>query len=174
MPDPLHPALVHLPLGLALVMPLVAAGVALAVARRWCPPRAWIAVVALQALLVAGGVAALVTGERDGERVERIAGEAPVETHEERAEAFLVSAVVALATAAAALVAPRFAGGLMGFSLTFMLVAAVQGVRAGKAGGELVYRHGAARAFSAGAEGAPPPAEDPGRGRERRGRDRER
>jgi uncharacterized membrane protein len=68
--DPLHPALVHVPLGLALIVPLVAAGLALAI---------------------------------------------------------------------------RKAGSL---------VAAALGLWTGKAGGELVYRHGAARAYS-GSSGSP-------------------
>lgn len=166
MPDPLHPALVHLPLGLALVMPLLAAGVALAISRRWVPLRTWIVVVALQAVLVAGGAAAMLTGERDGDRVEKIVGEAPVEAHEERAEYFVWMSGGVLAFAAAALVVPpRFAGPLTGYSLGLMVVVAVLAVRVGKAGGELVYRHGAARAFAPGAAGggAAPKADDRGR-----------
>ncbi len=51
MPDPLHPAIVHLPLGLAFLAPLLFLAVAVAVAREWIPKRAWLAVVVLQALL---------------------------------------------------------------------------------------------------------------------------
>jgi hypothetical protein len=83
MTVPLHSALVHVPLGLAVVLPLLSAGVALAVRRRGIPRSAWAVVVALQAALVIGGAAALWTGERDEDRVERFTGEAPLERHEE-------------------------------------------------------------------------------------------
>ncbi len=159
MPDPLHPALVHLPLGLALATPLLAAGVALAAWRGWLSRRAWVAAVALQALLVAGGAAAMFAGERDADRVEKVVGEAPVDAHQERAEAFVWTAGAVLAAAAAALVVPaRFAGPLSALSLAGMVAVAVLAYRTGKAGGDLVYRYGAARAFGApsGAAGPPP------------------
>ena len=167
MPDPLHPALVHLPLGLALATPLLAAGLALAVRRGWLPRRAWAAAVALQALLVAGGAAAMITGERDGDRVEKVVGEAPVERHEERAEAFVWTAGAVLVVAAAALLVPaRAAGPVAALSLAGMVAVAGLAIRAGQAGGELVYRHGAARAFGAGGgAGAPPAAAEPDRHR---------
>ena len=169
MPDPLHPALVHLPLGLALATPLLAAGIALAAWRGLLPRRAWIAVVALQALLVAGGVAALVTGEEDGERVEKLVGEDPVEAHEERAEAFVWAAGAVLAAAAAALVVPaRAAGALAALSLAGMVAVAGLAIRTGQAGGELVYRHGAARAFAPGVAGGGPAPKADDRGRDGR------
>ena len=159
MPDPLHPALVHLPLGLALATPLLAAGLALAVWRGWLPRRGWVAAVALQALLVAGGVSAMRSGERDAHRVEKLLGVAPVDAHEERAEAFVWTAGAVLAVAAAAVfVPPRLAGPLLGLSWAGMVVVAILAVRAGKAGGELVYRYGAARAHGAAGPGAPPAA----------------
>lgn len=163
MPDPLHPALVHLPLGLALATPILAAGIALAAWRGLLPRRAWVAAVALQALLVAGGVAALVTGEREGERVEKVVGEEPVEAHEERAEAFLWTAGAVLAAAAAALVVPaRAAAPLAALSLAGMVAVAALAIRTGKAGGDLVYRHGAARAYAPGEAGAAPEADHRG------------
>jgi len=48
---PLHPLIVHLPLALALLVPLLAAGTLLAWWRGWLPGRrSWAVVVALQAL----------------------------------------------------------------------------------------------------------------------------
>lgn len=88
METPLHPALVHLPLGLAAVLPIAALGLALALWRGWLPARAWVGLVVLQAMLVAGGVVALRTGEADEERVERTVGEASIEAHEHAAQRF--------------------------------------------------------------------------------------
>ncbi len=154
MPHPLHPALVHLPLGLALATPLLAIGIALAAWRGVLPRRAWVAAVALQALLVAGGVAALLAGQNESGRVEKVVGEDRVDAHEERAEAFLWAAGAVLAVAAAALVVPARAGGpLVALSLAGMIAVAVLAIRTGSAGGDLVYRYGAARAWGAGAPG---------------------
>ena len=51
-----------MPLGLSLVVPLLGAGIWWASRRGWLPVRAWLLVVALQAVIVAGGYAALETG----------------------------------------------------------------------------------------------------------------
>jgi hypothetical protein len=155
---PLHSALVHVPLGLAAVLPLVAAGLALALWRGVLARRTWLVLVALQALLVAGGVAALATGDRDEDRVERVVGEAAVHRHEEAAEAFLWSAAVVLAAAIAVLVLPArasAAGTVVVVAGTLVVTALA--LRAGEAGGELVYRYGAATAYGA-APPAPPAA----------------
>lgn len=151
---PLHPALVHVPLGLAFVLPVVAAGLALALWRGYLPRRSWIVVIVLQALLVAGGAAALRTGEQEEDRVERVVGEAVLHDHEEAAEAFLWGAAVVLAGAAAVLVLPASAApaGAMAV-LAGTLVVTALAVRTGKAGGELVYRHGAASAYGAATAG---------------------
>jgi uncharacterized membrane protein len=87
---PLHPAIVHLPLGLAFVMPALAAGFAWALWTRRVRSRgAWVAVVALQAVLLGGGLVAMNTGEREEERVERIVPDAAIERHEADAEQFV-------------------------------------------------------------------------------------
>jgi hypothetical protein len=158
---PLHPALVHVPLGLAAVLPLVAAGLAVALWRGLLARRAWIVLVALQALLVAGGAMALASGDREEDRVERVVGKAAVHRHEEAAEAFLWTAAAVLAAAAAVLVLPARAASAGAFAVVAgtLLVGALA-LRAGKAGGELVYLHGAAAAYGA----APGPAPVAGAG----------
>jgi uncharacterized membrane protein len=50
LPEPLHPALVHLPVALALIAPLVALGVRLAIRFAKLPAHAWLGVALLQAL----------------------------------------------------------------------------------------------------------------------------
>ena len=69
---PLHPALVHVPLGLAFVIPLVALALTVLVWRGVVSKKAWAMMVALQAVLVAGGVVAIKTGGAEEERVEDI------------------------------------------------------------------------------------------------------
>ena len=101
---PLHPSLVHLPLGLAVLMPFLAAGFGWAVWTGRVRLRAWAAVVALQAALVVGGLVALQSGKAEEERVESVVTDAAIETHEEAAELFLWAAGLTLVVAAGAFV----------------------------------------------------------------------
>ncbi|HEY7725773.1 MAG TPA: DUF2231 domain-containing protein [Anaeromyxobacteraceae bacterium] len=155
MQGPIHPWLVHLPLGLSLAVPLVAAGIALAVRRDLLPRRAWLVVAALQALVLAGSGAAFVSGERDTLRAERVISRRLVREHQKRAEAFLWATAAVLAASAATLfVQGRHLPALAGAAVVGSIAVAVLGIWAGMAGGELVYRHGAAEAFGARARSA--------------------
>ena len=88
-PLPLHPAIVHLPLGLAVVMPLLATGFAWALWTGRVRPRAWLAVVALQALLVGSGLFAIKTGGAEEDRAEAVVQKGAIHQHEEYAEQFV-------------------------------------------------------------------------------------
>ncbi len=139
---PLHPALVHIPLGIAVVLPLVALAVTVALWRGWIGPRAFALVVLLQAVVVGAGVVALQTGERDEERV---ANEAAVEAHEEAAQRFMVGAGFALALGVGGLLLLKRQPALrwMAAGLTAAtLVEAGLAVATGQRGGELVYGAG--------------------------------
>jgi uncharacterized membrane protein len=138
---PLHPAIVHLPLGLAIALPLLAAAVALGALRGWWSPRAWWLVVGLQGLLLAGTGAAWLTGEADEDRVEETRGEALVEAHEEAAGRFLGVAGVAgvLALAGALLPAGRGRAAALVAAHVALLAAGGQALVTGHAGGELVH-----------------------------------
>jgi hypothetical protein len=159
---PLHPALVHVPLGLAFVLPLVAAGLAVALWRGVLPRRSWLVFVLLQALLVGGAGAALWSGEAEEDRVERVVGDAALHRHEEAAESFLWGAALVLGAGAAVLVGPaRAAAAFAVVAFAGTLAVTALAIRTGKAGGDLVYVHGAAGAYARGA--AAPAAAAPGR-----------
>jgi DNA polymerase-3 subunit gamma/tau len=99
---PLHPALVHLPLGLSMGVPLLI--VALLLGRRWLSPAMVGLVAGLQALLFVGALVAQQAGQADEERVEGAGvSEIALEAHEEAAEAFIVLAGVTLLALAGAL-----------------------------------------------------------------------
>jgi hypothetical protein len=152
---PLHPALVHVPLGLAFVVPLVALALAAACWRGRATGRSFAVLVLLQALLVGSGVAAMQSGERDEDRVERIVPGPVVDTHEDRAELFVWGAAVVLAVAAAALVVPAATlAPTAALAAAGTLAVAFLAYRTGQAGGEIVYTHGGAMAY----RGAPPAA----------------
>jgi hypothetical protein len=151
---PLHPALVHVPLGLAFVLPIVAAGLAFALWRGVVPRRVWLVAVALQALLLAGGAAALRTGEGDEKRVAAVVGKSLVEAHEHGAELFVLAAAVVLGLTLAVLAVPRrAAAGFAAIATAGTLVVVGLAYRTGKAGGELVYVRGAAKAYAPAAPG---------------------
>jgi len=152
---PLHPKLVHLPIALAVLMPLISVALLAAWRGQWLPRRAWIVAVALQAILVISGVVAIRTGGTEEERVEKVVAESAIEAHEEAAEAFVWGAAVllVLALGAAALPDERTARMLATAATAGTLVVLFLGYRTGEAGGRLVYQHGAASVYATGTAG---------------------
>jgi uncharacterized membrane protein len=155
---PLHPALVHLPLGLAFVMPILAMGFAWALWKERVRPRAWMAIVALQAVLLAAGLVAMNTGEREEDRVERIVPEPALEQHELYAEQFVWATGATLVLAGLVFASRKR---LLTQSLTLATVAgtvivAAAAVRVGHAGGRLVYVHNAGAAYVSGDQNGSP------------------
>jgi len=142
---------VHLPMALAILMPLITGGALFAWWRGWFDRRTWAAVVLLQAVLVGSGVAATKTGEQEEDRVEQVVAEQHIETHEEAAEAFVWASAAVLLLMALPLALPdgrgrqaASLGALLGTLIVFGL-----GYRVGETGGKLVYQHGAAQAYPA-------------------------
>ena len=155
LPNPVHPAVVHFPLVLMILLP-IAAGVALAAIRRGARLRmAWAVPVAFSAALAASAWLALETGEDQEEKVEQIVPRTALEAHADAAEAFLIASGVLFLVTAAGL-----AGGPVGRAARWTstlgaLVVVAMGVRVGDAGGKLVYQHGAAMAYTSGSGAHP-------------------
>lgn len=147
LPSPLHPALVHFPIALMVLLPMVALAGLVAIHRGFPARRSWAVVVAFQGLLVLSALVALKTGEQEEERVEKVVAESLIGEHEEAAEAFLWAAALVLAVAAAGLLGGTAGslGWLVGGAGTLVVLAL--GVQLGSTGGDLVYRHGAALAY---------------------------
>ena len=163
--DPLlfHPKIVHLPMALAVLMPVITGGILFAVWRGWLERRVWVGAVLLQALLVGSGALAMKTGEREEDRVEEVVPEAAIDAHEEAAEAFVwaSAAVLLLMALPIALPGERIRNlGALG-ALVGTVVVLGFGYEAGEAGGRLVYELGAAQAY-VGSAGAPIEAEASG------------
>lgn len=159
-PDPLHPALVHLPLGLAIVLPLLALAVAVAIRRDALPVRSWALVLGMHVLLVGGAYVALETGKEQEERVEDVVPKEAIHEHEERAELFLGVSAAALLVTGAGLLASGAGAAARGAAVLVSLVLLGLAVRTGESGGHLVYEHGAAKAYT---DKAAPHAHDEGR-----------
>jgi uncharacterized membrane protein len=158
-----HPKLVHVPMALGVLMPLVAGGVLLAWWRNWLPRRGWWLAVALQAILLGSGVAALQSGEADESRVERVVAERFIEEHERAAELFVwASGGVLAVMLAAALASRRSAVPTAALATLGTFLVLGLGYRTGQAGGNLVYQHGAAQVYagSAAADARTAPLEE--------------
>jgi len=145
-----HPKMVHLPMALAVVVPLVAIVVLAAWSRGAFPKSTFAIVVLLQALLVVGAISSMRSGEAEEERVEDIVGESLIEAHEDAAKAFTGASVAVFLVMAAALLlkSERLSKGLAVLSCIGTLAVLGLGIRAGQRGGELVYKHGAASAYT--------------------------
>jgi uncharacterized membrane protein len=166
LPDPLHPAIVHFPVVLAVFAPLLAALALWAIQTGRTSRWTWIGIVVLQILVVGSGWIAMETGENEEDRVERVVAERHIEEHEEAAERFLTLAALALPLAAAGLLAGRLGTINRGLTLALTLAALAAAADTGHKGGELVYRHGAASAYTTtgpSPTGSTVPAPDRGR-----------
>jgi len=165
LPDPLHPAIVHFPVVLAMLAPLVAVASLWAIRRGMAPARAWGATSGMLAALALSAWVATATGEREEERVERVVGESALHGHEEGAEVFLYVAAGVLVLGLVGLARGRVgtAGRALATLGTVGLVGI--GVNVGHSGGQLVYRHGAAAAYVTPAGGSPSrqPSEERGK-----------
>lgn len=147
---PLHPAIVHLPLGLAFIMPALAIGFGWALWTGRVRPRAWMALVALQTILFGAGLAAMKSGEQEEERVEAVVPHAALEQHEEYAEQFVWATGLTLGLTAlvVAFGRARAMRALSAAAIAGTLVVAGLAVRVGHAGGQLVYVHNAGSAYA--------------------------
>lgn len=141
---PLHPALVHIPVGLSLAMPFLAIALAVAIWRGMLPRRALAVVVGLQLLLASTAFAAMRAGHADEQRAERVAPREAIHEHEEAGERVVWSSIAVLAlSAAAAFVPTRRVGLLAALTAAGTVVVAALAVDAGRKGGALVFRYGA-------------------------------
>ncbi len=159
IPDPLHPAVVHLPLALGALVPLAAVVALWAIHRGGRVLHVWAVPLALAALMTGGAWLALETGEEEEERVEDVVAESAIHEHEEAAERFLLFSGILTVLAGVGL-----AGGTLGSAARLLATVGTVGVLAagvqvGGLGGELVYEHGAASAYVDGADRALPPGE---------------
>jgi uncharacterized membrane protein len=151
VPNPLHPAVVHLPIALTLLVPAFAAVALVAIQRGARPLRAWGVTTALLALLSLSAWVSLETGEGQEERVEQVVPERAIDAHAAAAESFLALSLLVLAVAGVGLLNGKVgtAGRVTAAAGTIALL--VAGYRVGHSGGALVYEHGAASVYVTGA-----------------------
>ncbi len=150
LPHPTHPALVHIPLGLAFVLPIVIAFLLECMRRGWMPQRTWLIVVTLEALLVGSILIAKEFGEEDEGTALAVVPQEAMELHEERADLLSALAAVAAGAAALGLFSGRLGAWARLITLALSLAVLASAILVGKSGGDLVYRHGAASMYRGG------------------------
>jgi uncharacterized membrane protein len=165
LPDPLHPAVVHFPVVLMILLPLIAIGAWWAIRRGASPSRAWLFPVAGAAALALSSWVAVETGESEEERVEDLVAEQRLHQHEEAAERFLGLSAALFVLTAAGLARGGIGRAARGAATVGALALVAAGVQVGHSGGNLVYRYGAASAYT-GADGQVGVAAEGGAGRE--------
>jgi len=153
LPNPLHPAVVHFPIVLVILLPLVALGALLAIRRGASFRPVWAVPLAVAAGLLASSWLAVETGDADEDRVESVVAESAIEKHEEAAERFLVLSGVLLLVVAAGLAPGSLGSAGRIISTIGAMGLVIAGAQVGASGGELVYEHGAAAAYTQPAAG---------------------
>ena len=151
MPDPLHPAVVHFPIVLAVLLPIVVLGGLIAL-HRGAPSRSWLVVVAFGGALALSAWVAIETGEDQEEAVEAVVARSAIHEHEEAGEALLLTSGILFLLLAGGLAPGRVGKAARTVSAPAAFVLVVMAVRVGGSGGELVYEHGAASAYVASSE----------------------
>lgn len=150
LPTPLHPAVVHFPIVFTVLLPIAALLALLAIRRGAAPLRAWAFPVALAVGLTGSAWVALQTGEAEEERVEAYVSEAAIHEHEEAAERFLLFAGIVTLVGGIGLLSGAVGSAARLVATAGTAVVLLAGVQVGRAGGELVYEHGAAQAYVSG------------------------
>lgn len=169
IPNPLHPAVVHLPIAFAVILPLFAVGALWFIKRGSKPRAAWSLFVAMSLALVASAWVSLQTGEQQEERVEEVVSEASIHQHEEAADLFLAVSAGVFVVALGGLVGGRIGQASRWLATAGTVAVLASGWNVGHSGGMLVYRDGAASAYAqSGGTGTLTPE------RERRGDDERR
>lgn len=147
MPTPFHPVIVHFPIVISFLLPLLIMVFAYMIKINKMTPRGWLIIVGLQMFATITGYVALESGETEEDLVEKIVESKYINQHENAAEIFVGASVLVLVVSVAVFFLKSSLQFYVQIGITLLsIVAAFLGYRAGKFGGELVYVHGAASA----------------------------
>lgn len=145
---PLHPSIVHLPIVLTFIMPILVVVFAWMIKNNKMSPKGWFLIMGLQLAVVITGYVSLETGETEEETVSKVVSKDYIHEHEEAAEIFVGSTVLALVLSIAAFFIRKEIQYPIKLSIAVIgLISCYLAYRTGELGGELVYKHGAASAY---------------------------
>ena len=149
MQVPLHPGIVHFPIALTFIMPILVLVFAYMIRANKMAPKGWLVIIGLQLAIVASGYVSLETGETEEDMVEKVVSKKLIHEHEEAAEIFVGSTVIALVLSISAFFVRKEIGLFLKLSVALIgLISSFLAYRTGHLGGELVYIHGATNAYS--------------------------
>ena len=162
LPTPLHPLIVHLPIAMTVLLPLFGLGALIAIRRGARVVPVWGLATAMIALTLGSGLLAKETGEDEEDAVEKVVAEESIKTHEEAADAFTLATGVVLVIAGVGFVRGSVGSTARGVAAAGTLAVLYMGYNVGHTGGQLVYRDGAASAYTTkgGATGTTAPTGD--------------
>lgn len=150
---PLHPSIVHLPIVIAFIMPILVIVFAWMIKTNKMSPKGWLLIVGLQLAVVISGYVSLETGETEEHTVEKVVSKDYIHEHEEAGEIFVGSAVLALVLSIGVFFLRKELQFPIKLTIAVIgIISAFLAWRTGKLGGELVYKHGAASAYGHGVE----------------------
>ena len=140
LPNPLHPAVVHIPIGLAVVIPLMSFVVAFGVRKGWFRVRTWVLILLLQMILVSSAFVAVETGEEQEDSTPLAVAEEKIEAHEDYGHMMLIAAGITFLLMFGGLHPKRpIAEKFQWVSIAASLVVLIIAFKTGHSGGQLVY-----------------------------------
>ncbi|MDH5762393.1 MAG: hypothetical protein OEZ51_05375 [Nitrospinota bacterium] len=140
---PLHPIVVHFPIVLGALLPFLAILLVWAIKKWQLPSKVWMLVSAVALVYTLSATGAVLLGEEDEEKVEKVVSERVIEEHEEAGELIPWIAGTLFLVSLGGLSTRYSKQAQMGL-IVLSLVAVAPLINAGHTGGELVYEHGAA------------------------------
>lgn len=145
---PLHPFFAHIPLVLALFMPVVLWTTIILIARRKIGAQSWWVPVVIQAVIVVFAYIALSSGENEEDLVAQFIPKRFISQHENMAEVFSGLSVLLLGVVMVVnFVNEKVAKKLRVIAALFSFVPLGMGLYVGRLGGEIAYAHGGAEAY---------------------------
>ena len=149
MQIPFHPVVVHFPIALSFILPILILVFAYMIKVKKMSHQAWLVVIGLQIFTTVSGYVALETGENEEHQVEKVLNKKYIHEHEEKAEIFVGSTVIALVLSVAVFfLKQELQFGIKLVICVISLVSSYLAYNAGHSGGELVYRYGAGSAYA--------------------------
>jgi uncharacterized membrane protein len=149
MQVPFHPVIVHFPLALAFILPILMLIFIFMIKKNKMSQQAWLIIIGLQIATTLTGYIAMNAGENEEDAVEKVVNKKLIHEHEEAAEVFVGSTVIVLVLSVAAFFLRKEVQFPVYLGVCLLsLVSCFLAYKAGELGGELVYKHGAAGAYS--------------------------
>ncbi len=148
MQVPLHPILVHFPIALSFLLPILALVFAFFIKTKKMNSSMWAIIMGLHLFTVGMGYLSLETGETEEDTVVKIVDKDLIADHEKYAEIYVgVTVLATVLSVVAFFIQANLQMYLQLANVVVLVIAAFFAYETGEHGGELVYKHGAARAY---------------------------